>query len=172
VLGDPGAAVTLEEFGDLQCPVCKAAAEEVLPDVIESKVKGGEAKLEFRNFVILGPESEVAATAAIAAGEQNRGWSFIELFYRNQGFENSGYVTDSFLTSIAKAAKVPDIAKWNRERRSAQARKEASATTSEAEGLGLGGTPSYAVEGPRTAGLEPISAVDAGELEEAIEAAG
>jgi protein-disulfide isomerase len=172
VLGDPGAAVTLVEFGDLQCPICKAAAEEVLPDVIESKVRSGEAKLEFRNFVILGPESEVAANAAIAAGAQNRGWSFIDLFYRNQGFENSGYVTDSFLTSIAKAAKVPDIAKWNTDRRSAQTRKEAAVQTSEAERLGFGGTPSYAVEGPATVGLEPISAADAGELEAAIEAAG
>jgi protein-disulfide isomerase len=172
VLGDSGAAVTLVEFGDLQCPVCKGAAEETLPDVIESKVRGGEAKIEFRNFVIIGEESEVAAAAAIAAGEQNRGWSFIDLFYRNQGFENSGYVTDSFLTSIAKAAEVPDIQKWNSDRRSSQVKKEAAATTSEAESLGLGGTPSYAVEGPNTAGLEPISAVDAGELDAAIDAAG
>jgi protein-disulfide isomerase len=172
VLGDPGARVTLVEFGDLQCPVCKAAAEEILPDVIESKVRSGEAKLEFRNYVIIGQESEVAAAAAIAAGEQNRGWSFIDLFYRNQGFENSGYVTDSFLSSIAKAAKVPDIAQWNRDRTSTRVKKEAAAATSEAESLGFGGTPSYAVEGPSTAGLEPISAVDAGELEAAIEAAG
>ncbi|HEX6228359.1 MAG TPA: thioredoxin domain-containing protein [Solirubrobacterales bacterium] len=172
VLGDPGARVTLVEFGDLQCPVCKAAAEETLPDVIDSKVRSGEAKLDFRNFAILGPESEVAAAAAVAAGEQGRGWSFVEIFYRNQGFEGSGYVTDSFLTSIARAAEVPDIAKWNRDRRSAKAKRAVSQETTEAENLGLGGTPSYAVQGPSTAGLEPTPAVDAGDLEAAIEAAG
>ena len=51
--------------------------------------------------------------AALAAGEQDRFWNFLQLFYLNQGGENSGYVTDGFLTSIAKGAGVPDIDKWN-----------------------------------------------------------
>jgi protein-disulfide isomerase len=48
-LGDPKASVTLIEYGDLQCPACKAYVEEVLPEVIESKVRSGQARLEFRN---------------------------------------------------------------------------------------------------------------------------
>ncbi|MGB7589326.1 MAG: thioredoxin domain-containing protein, partial [Solirubrobacterales bacterium] len=113
VLGDPQAKVTLLEFGDLQCPVCKGYAEEILPNVIESKVRSGTAKIEFRNFTIISEESVAAGAAAIAAGRQGRGWNFIELFYRNQGEEDSGYVTDAFLTAVAKAAGVRDIAKWN-----------------------------------------------------------
>ena len=33
-----------------------------------------------------------------AAGPQSRLWKATDLFYRNQGEENSGYVTDQFLT--------------------------------------------------------------------------
>ena len=85
VLGDPKAKVELLEYGDLQCPFCKDYSETVLPQVIESKVKSGEAKVSFRNFVILGEQSRPAGAAALAAGEQGRGWNYLELFYRNQG---------------------------------------------------------------------------------------
>jgi protein-disulfide isomerase len=171
VLGDPRAEVTLVEYGDLQCPACKVYAEEIVPELIESKIRNGEAKLEFRNFTIIGEESVPAGAAAIAAGEQGRGWSFVELFYRNQGFEGSGYVTDEFLTAVAKGAGVPDIDRWNRDRRSDRIVAEVERTTAEAKQLGLGGTPSFAVEGPRTDGLEPIDAEPAGDLEAAIDAA-
>jgi protein-disulfide isomerase len=173
ILGDPAAKVKLVEFGDLQCPVCKAFAEEVIPTVIDGRVRSGEARIEFRNYTIISEESRPAGAAAVAAGEQGRGWEFIELFYRNQGTEASGYVTDDFLTSVAKGAGVKDIARWNRERRSERVLAEVSRSTSEAEGLGFSGTPSFAVEGPATSGLEPLASPEsAGDLEGAIEGAG
>ncbi len=172
VLGDPKAKVTLLEFGDLQCPVCKGFSEEIIPAVIDSKVRGGEAKLEFRNYTIIGQESTPAGAAAIAAGRQGVGWTFIELFYRNQGAEDSGYVTDEFLTEIARAAGVSDIAKWNKDRKSSATLAEVGSTTEEAEELEFTGTPSFAVEGPGTKGLEPLGTPGSSEaLEEAIEGA-
>jgi protein-disulfide isomerase len=172
VLGDPKAKVTLYEFGDLKCPVCKGFSEEIVPDVIDSKVRSGEAKIEFKNFTIIDQESTPAGAAAIAAGEQGRGWSFIELFYRNQGLETSSYVTDEFLTEIAKGADVPDIEKWNKARRSRLVLGLVKRTTEEAEGLGFTGTPSFAVEGPGTTGLETLGTPgEASQLEEAIEGA-
>jgi protein-disulfide isomerase len=172
-LGDPKAKVTLAEFGDLQCPVCKGFAEEIVPDVISSKVRDGEAKIEFRNFTIISEESVPAAAAAIAAGEQGRGWSFVELFYRNQGLEASGYVTDEFLTELARGAGVPDIAQWNEDRESASVLDRVRSETDEAESLGLSGTPSFVVTGPNTQGKEVLGTPgSAGGLEDAIEAAG
>jgi hypothetical protein len=76
----------------------------VLPQVIEDQVDGGQAKIAFRNFTIIGPQSLPAGAAAIAAGEQGRGWNLLEIFDRNQGGENSGYVTDEFLESRKPAA--------------------------------------------------------------------
>lgn len=171
VLGNPSAPVTLVEFGDLQCPHCKAFATESIPDVVANKVRSGEAKLEFRNFVILGPESQLAAQAAVAAAEQNRGWHFVDLFYRNQGIEHSGYVTDDFLTAIARGAGVPDMARWEHDRRSNRVKRRVEAQTAEAGRLGLEGTPSFAVAGPATAGLEVIEAAGAPDLEAAIDSA-
>jgi len=172
VLGDPSAPVELLEFGDLQCPVCKAAAEQVLPPVVEGQVAQGQAKVAFRNFTIIGPQSIPAAQAAIAAGMQDRGWNFLDVFYRNQGRERSGYADDAFLKAVAEAAGVEDIQQWNQDRNSPKVKEQVEEETAEASRLGFTGTPSYAVKGPGTASLEPLgSGLSTGELENAINAA-
>jgi protein-disulfide isomerase len=171
-LGDPKAPVKLIEFGDLKCPVCASFSEEIIPSVIDSKVRGGEARIEFRNFTIIDEQSGPAGAAALAAGEQGHGWNFLKIFYRNQGVETAPYADDDFLTAVARAAGVEDIARWNRERTSARLTGEVEATTEEAQQLGFTGTPSFAVEGP-DGKLEPLGTPgSAGELESAIDSAG
>lgn len=173
VLGDPRAKVRLIEFGDLQCTSCRAYSEAILPDVIDSKVRSGAAKIEFRNYAIIGEESIPAGAAAIAAGEQGHGWSFLELFYRNQGNEDSGYVTDAFLTAIARGAGVPDVARWNRARHAKPALALVERASAEARRLGFTGTPSFAIEGPGTSGLKTLGTPEsAADLEAAVDAAG
>jgi protein-disulfide isomerase len=171
LLGDPEAPVELIEFGDLQCPFCAAYAKEILPPVIENQVKQGQVRIEFRNFPIIGPQSTDAGAAAVAAGAQARGWNYLELFYRNQGREDSGYADDEFLEAVAKGAGVKDIAKWNEDRASLIA--EVEETTAEAQKLGLQGTPTLLIRGPETDGLEVLGTPDStGEIEEAINEAG
>jgi protein-disulfide isomerase len=158
VLGDPKAKVSVIEFGDLQCPVCKEFSFQVAPDIISQIVRKGDANYEFRPWDIIGPQSPIASRAAYAAGEQGRGWSFIELFYRNQGTENSGYVTDSFLTSIAKGAGVKDLDKWNSDRSdNSKWDPLLSKNDSDAKSLGFTGTPSILVEGP--GGKKPFTTI-------------
>jgi protein-disulfide isomerase len=56
--------------------------------------------LKLRTFI--GPDSVTAAKVAAGAAQQSRIWPFADLFYRNQGTENSGYVTQDFLKGIAE----------------------------------------------------------------------
>ena len=106
-IGNPNAPVTLVEFADLQCPFCKEAAAGSYPDIISKYVKAGKVKLEYRTFAILGDDSVTAAKAAVAAGQQGKAWDFIDLWYKNQGEENSGYVTDAFIKRIASGRARP-----------------------------------------------------------------
>jgi protein-disulfide isomerase len=147
-LGNPRAEVTVVEFGDLQCPVCKEYSSSVVSQLIDGPVRDSLARLEFRHLVVLGPESRDAAAAALAAAEQNRQWSFTELFYRNQGFENSGYVDDEFLRGVAEAARVPDLERWEEDRDDPRWDAVLSDVDREARELGFSGTPSFAVSGP------------------------
>jgi protein-disulfide isomerase len=170
VLGDPEAPVKLVEFGDLQCPVCAGYAEEILPPLVAGPVERGEVKIEFRNFAIIDEDSAPAGAAALAAGAQRRGWNYVELFYRNQGLEGSGYANEDFLEAVAKAAGVKDIAKWSQER--TKLIGEVEKTTEEAKSLGLTGTPTFAIEGPNTDGLELIGTpASTGAIEGAIKEA-
>lgn len=167
VLGEPSAPVTITEFGDPQCPVCKAFSEQVAPQLIASDVKTGKAKYAYEPYIIIGPDSKPAIRAALAAGEQGRFWNYLQLFYLNQGEENSGYVTDDFLTGIAKAAGVKDIDRWNQSRHDSQWDATIQQGSSQAESFGFNGTPSIAVEGPT--GTKALSGFSLGEIRAAIQ---
>jgi protein-disulfide isomerase len=153
-LGKSSAPVTIIEYGDPQCSSCKAFSETVAPQLISSEVQPGKAKYEFRPFLIIGPDSKPAMRAALAAGDQGRFWNYLQLFYLNQGGENSGYVTDDFLTSIAKGAGVPEIAKWNTDRNDSKWDAVIQQGSSQANSFGFTGTPSIVVEGPK--GQRPL----------------
>ncbi len=167
LLGEPGAKVTLVEYGDLQCPSCKQASETIVPDVISGPVKDGTANFDFQNWAILGEDSVTAAKASFAASLQGRYWQFVENFYADQGFENSGYVTDDFLKGIAEKAGVPDIGKWEEDRNDPKWDDQLLATDDEASGLGLSGTPSFAIRDSK-GNLEVVPANSADELIKAI----
>jgi protein-disulfide isomerase len=170
VLGKASAPVELIEYGDLQCPICKEYSEEFLPSIIEKQVKQGKVKIIFRNFIIISEQSIPAGEAAIAAGAQARGWYFIELFYRNQGEERSGYITEEFIEAIAKGAGVKNMAQFNKERKEKSVKEEVTRTTEQANTFGFEGTPSFAIKGPHSNGLELLNTPQSvGEFEEAIE---
>ena len=91
------------EFADLQCPFCREYTLNALPTIVKQYVRTGKVKLVFFGMAFLGPDSETALRAAYAAGLQSRLWNVIDLLYRNQGPENSGWVTDGLLRAVGKA---------------------------------------------------------------------
>lgn len=163
VLGDPAAPVTVTEFVDLQCPVCAAAAQQVLPALIEDHVRPGKVKLELRTLSFLGEDSVRAARVAAGAERQGRLWAFVEAFYARQGAENSGYVTDDFLREVAAAAGVDADAALD-QADSDFATKRLQRADADAQERGVSGTPTFVIE---RAGEAP-EVVDAASLLEAL----
>lgn len=68
VAGNPDGAVTVVEFFDYQCPYCKSVAG-TLVETVEGE---GDVRIVFKEFPILGPASEFAAKAALAAHQQGK----------------------------------------------------------------------------------------------------
>ena len=145
MLGDPDAPATLVEFGDLQCPFCRDFAVDVLPSVISDYVETGDLKIDFQTLAILGPDSEAAARMAYAVGEQGHYWEFVDLFYENQGTENSGYVTEDFLADIAGQIDGVDVDQALADRESPEVDDAIAEAESRAEELGVDSTPSFAL---------------------------
>jgi protein-disulfide isomerase len=145
VLGNPNAPVTLVEFADLQCPICRAYTSDVFPTLVKRYVRTGKVKMVFRSLHFIGPDSTKAALAAQAAGQQNKLWQFADLLYRNQQQENSGYVTDSFIRQIAGGVPGLKVTRLLAARSSASAQQQLTAADTLANQSSVTGTPTFLV---------------------------
>lgn len=83
VLGSADAPVTLVEYGDFQCPYCRAA-HFYLKNVLATV--GDDMCLVFRHMPLtqVHPMAQPAAEASEAAGEQGKFWPMHDLIYENQ----------------------------------------------------------------------------------------
>ncbi len=142
-LGDPDAPATLTEFADLQCPFCAQFAKQALPGIVDEYVRPGRVRLIFRNLDFLGYDSERAALAGVSAANQDRLWQFIDLFFRNQGVENSGYVDDAFLRKIAGAVDGLDAGRVVARANGAPEAPLLDEAAAEAERFGIDSTPAF-----------------------------
>ena len=154
-IGPASAKVTISEYGDLRCPICKTFDNEVVPTVVEDLVRTGKAKLQFKVWPILGPNSVIAAQAAYAARQQNALWRYAALTYLNQGDENVNWFTTAFARSVAQALGL-DLARFDKDRASAAANAAIAQVNQEASNLGFQGTPTIRVTGP--SGAETVEA--------------
>jgi protein-disulfide isomerase len=171
-LGRPNAPVTLVEYGDLQCPICRAYAVATLPTLVREYVRTGKVRLEFRGLAFLGADSETALKAVISAGAQNKGWNMLDLLYRNQGEENSGWATESTLRAAATAIPGLYVGQWLDDRGSSATQSAIRAMRAQAVSL-MGSqirTPTFEVG--RTGGslqYLPIASLDAGAFTPALD---
>ena len=143
-IGKANAPVTMYEFIDYQCPFCRQFRLGTYPKVVADNVKSGKLKIISRPLTFIGPESEKAARAAAAAGEQDKEATFTQLFYFNQGEENAGYVTDEFIDKLYDASGV-DKAKANAFRKSIDSRDGINAARKEGETYGVVSTPTFVI---------------------------
>lgn len=173
-LGDPKAPVTLQYFGDLECPVCKEFTLGALPAIIEKWVKAGKVRIEYHSLETATREPEVFKTqqvAALAAGKQDKAWDFIETFYHEQGEEDSGYVTESYLQGIAQQVPGLNLATWTGDRGESALANEVASDAQAASNVGFTGTPSFLIgkTGGTMQKLEYASLTDPTSFNEAIE---
>jgi protein-disulfide isomerase len=161
VLGNPNAPITVTEYLDLQCPICKEASTSALPHLIDTYVRTGKVKLQARTLSFIGPDSVTAAKVAAGAEQQGKLWAFLETFYGSQGTENSGYVTDSFLTDVAGAAGVNAKQALGFAKTDA-AQNQLETANADASAVGVDSTPSFTLK--RGSGAEKLIAVGADNL--------
>jgi len=157
VLGRPHAPVRLVEFADLQCPYCDEYAVQALPTLVRDYVRTGEASLRFENLSFIGPDSVAAGRVAAATARQDRLWNFVDLMYLNQGEENTGYVTASYLRQLLDAVPGLNVAAALSASQSPSADAALTQANAYAAGVGVAATPSFLIgrTGGRLQQLQP-----------------
>lgn len=135
VAGNPQGDVTLVEFFDYRCPYCK----QVEPAL--EKLIGEDRKLRFvyKEFPVLGPISEVAAQAALAARQQGK----YDAFHRAM-MATAGHFDEAAIYKVASAVGL-DVERLKQDMKSPEVESALRANFMLADALDISGTPAFIV---------------------------
>jgi protein-disulfide isomerase len=153
VYGDPKAPITMVEYGDFECPVCRNfhdAVRGMLPNY-------PQVKLIFKDFPIeqIHPWARTAAIAGRCVYQQNPQafWKFYDLVYDNQDLVSAASAYDKMLEFAGKAGVNADAVKSCLS--SPQAAAEVDASLANGKLLDVRSTPTIFVNGRRLGGADP-----------------
>jgi protein-disulfide isomerase len=143
IRGNSKAPVTLEEFGDFECPSCKNLAT-FLDQVV--KEYDPRVRLIFRNFPLaMHQHAREAAMAAEAAGLQGRYWEMHDALYREQPVWSSSNDVRMLFISYAETLGL-DLHQFKRDMESEKVRERIEFDQARAKSLGVQTAPSLFVD--------------------------
>jgi protein-disulfide isomerase len=100
-LGDVDAPVLMIEWADFQCPFCASFARDTKPELLDRYVDEGLLRIEWRDFAILGEESQTAALGGRAAAEQDAFWELHDEIFAHDRERNAGELAEESLIEMA-----------------------------------------------------------------------
>jgi protein-disulfide isomerase len=169
-LGPSDAKVTVEEYGDYQCPYCAQFHSQDQNQFIRDYITSNKGvKFIFKPFPFIDQnkgnrESHTTVEAAYCAADQKRFWDFDNALYDNQKPENSGFWTYDHLKALAKALQL-NTSTFNSCLDSNKYKNQASDDATAAQNRGVSGTPTFFVNN------QMISYTDYNSLKTAVESA-
>jgi len=138
IRGNPDASVTLEEYGDFQCPPCGMFA--AFAGQLE-KEYNSRLRVVFRNFPLSGhAHAREAAIAAEAAGLQGHFWEMHDVLYREQEAWSKAPNTRELFESYAGTIGL-DLDKFKKDMDGEQAKTRVDADRQRGDSLGIQTTP-------------------------------
>jgi len=138
IRGEPNAPVTVEEFGDFECPPCSSMAPYLDARVSEFKPR---VRLVFRNFPLPSHKhGREAALVAEAAGLQGKFWEMHDVLYREQATwskaDNPHELFDAYAGTIGL-----NVAEFNKDMESEKVKERVDSDHARGVSLGVTSTP-------------------------------
>ncbi len=149
VAGNPQGDVTIVEFFDYRCGYCKQVQPSLMTLIKEDK----KLRLVLKEMPVLGPESVIAARAAVAALEQDKGAKYLN--FHNAMMEFRGQITEAEIFRLATAAKL-DVAKLKTDMAAPKTEQILRANLALADTLGIQGTPGFVIGDKLVPGAVPL----------------
>lgn len=153
-MGKVDAPVVLVMWSDFQCPFCGKFARETERELIRRYVDKGVLRIEWRDFGYLGEESDLAARAARAAGQQGKFWEFHDVLYAGEVKPNTGKITPAYLLGVAEKVGL-DVGRYREDADSEQVAAAVRKDFDEGLALGVNGTPAFLINGTPVMGAQP-----------------
>jgi protein-disulfide isomerase len=144
IRGNPDAPVTLEEFGDFQCPPCGsfAAFSEQIMKEYDSRLR-----IVFRHFPLSAHENARAASlAAEAAGLQGHFWEMYDVLYREQAAWSKAPNARELFESYAGTIGL-NVDQFKKDMDGDQAKARVDSDQARGQSLGINVTPTIYING-------------------------
>jgi protein-disulfide isomerase len=162
-LGPANAPVTLEEFGDFQCPPCGKLSEPLNQLQHDYNPR---LRVIFHHFPLINHKhAREAALAAEAAGMQGRFWEMHDLLYREQAVWSNSSDVHALFSAYAGMLRL-DLSRFQKDMASDKASARVNADQKQGASIGVKNTPTLFVNNHEVAptALNPAAlraAVDA-----------
>jgi protein-disulfide isomerase len=159
-LGNAGAPVTLDLYGDFQCSACRSFMEDTEVRLIDNYVRQGKLKIVYHDFVVIDSmngshDSENAADAARIAADQGKFWVFSDYLWANQQNEQAGEFSRDRLIEIARLSGL-DVAKFTADLDAGKYLAEVRAESATGHPAGVTGTPTILVNGTQVGAVGTV----------------
>ncbi|MBE0687907.1 MAG: DsbA family protein [Anaerolineaceae bacterium] len=158
-MGNPDAAVVVEEFSDFQCIACYRFWSNFEEDLINRYVATGDVLFKYVPFSFLGNESFQAAEAAYCANEQGQFWDYHDTLFLNWNGENTGNFSDKRLVAFAGSLGL-DENNFRSCLNSNQYNSEVQEVLRYGKSLGVSATPTFSVNGKLVYGDTLFATID------------
>jgi len=148
--GNSDTPITIVEFGDFQCPYCRAV-QPALKEVMDKY--SGKVRLGFRDFPLrqIHAQAQQAAEAGRCAAEQGKFWEYHDLLYANQvKLDLNG------LKEQARAAAL-DLERFDSCLAGGKFKPQIESDLQSGTGVGVLGTPAFYINGVPLSGAQPAS---------------
>jgi protein-disulfide isomerase len=133
-VANPNGSITVVEFFDYRCGYCKLAA----PQIVELIQKNPDIRFVFKDFVIFGHDSEVAARMVLGAKDQGKSLELHKRLMAEKSLDAASVVR------IAREVGI-DVGKAEASGVSAATTQHLADTHALAEALAIEGTPAFFV---------------------------
>lgn len=158
VKGDKNAKVTMVEFTDLQCPFCKRYQEETMGQIEKEYIATGKVRYIVRDLPLeLHQFAKQAAEAAKCAGAQGKYFEYSDKLFTNQETWSKETEATKIFAGYATALGLNGT-KFSQCAAKGEQTAAVEADITLAKKAGLGGTPSFVINGKILVGAQPFSA--------------
>lgn len=113
--GQDDAPVQMQVFLDAQSATYQDQFLDTIPALANNQVRSGDLKLLYRNRSLTRNATELSFYGIEAAMNQNYGWQFAYLMFRNQEKAIEEGLDIEFLTRLAESIEYLDIEQWKQD---------------------------------------------------------
>lgn len=137
--GASSARVVIIEYGDFECEFCGQFERETYPQILKNYIETARVKYIYRDLPLHHPHAMLAARASRCAGDQGKYWEMHDALFANQANLATEHITELAVSLGLDQGKFAACMASDRFTR------EIEASASQAQSLGMTGTPSFII---------------------------